>query len=115
MRQGRFQGRRDKLFSGAEAREGPVCGDTWRVPITGFEAEPSAGSRDRAPVRGQWAKPPEAERFSALEYLKEAAFLAFSGSFGNFAVIVKPALALRTTRGPKKPSAVRLLPTFRGL
>jgi len=49
------------------------------------------GGLGRSPQRGpgaawsgdQGTKPSEAERFSALEYPKQAAFLALSGSFGN--------------------------------
>jgi len=45
-----------------------------------LRAEPPAGSRGSTWSGDQEAKPPEAERFSALKCLKRVAFLVLSGS-----------------------------------
>ena len=73
------------VFQGAEVREGPLCGEHMssaeREPNGGLGRSPQRGPGAEPP--GQEAKPPEAERFSALECPKEATFLALSSSFGK--------------------------------
>jgi len=53
-----------------------------REPIRGSGAEPSAGSRGRALVRGKGAKPPEAERKLKLDNTIIPLFLHLSKHFG---------------------------------